>query len=592
MRQPNLPSGSWRASALLLLALAPGAFAQGEPKVSAQLSSGVLRLGETAYVTVTVENAAEARIAEIPAVEGLELGQPGRPRSQDFTQWINGRVYRQVSLSWGVPLRGKEAGDYEIPPFVVEVAGKRLETARLRVQVVVDLRGEDLGFLEIQPQTRRVIEGQPFTVELTFGWNATTQIDYADLALPWWSTLPGALELEESAPPPDATLLKGVTVNREVEVVCRQLEPVIREGREFSALKLTKTYLPSRAGKLEFPTSTLEFGELGRSRSIFDSRPVKRESYFVRAEPFELEVVPLPTEGQPLDFSGAVGTFSARASADTRDVVVGDSIKLTVEWTGRGNLEFFRAPDLARSDAFRGFRVYGSTEEKGFERRKVTYDIAPQSTDVVEIPPVSLSMFDPEGLSYGAIATEPIPIRVRPLEKAAGLAEEGVERFEQDVRDLDTRPLGAGSGALALVPGDRFVLGALLAVPPLALLARAAIRRRIGDRSAPIESARRRARRTLARSLASADSARAELEAFHAYLAARTRESERAWASRDFAHWSRTDARAGRLPPETRKKAEALLTRLEGAVYGGAGDGQVGREALVALADELERVGL
>ena len=55
-----------RACALLLLALAPAASAQGEPKVSAQLSSGVLRLGETAYVNVTVENAADARIVQVP----------------------------------------------------------------------------------------------------------------------------------------------------------------------------------------------------------------------------------------------------------------------------------------------------------------------------------------------------------------------------------------------------------------------------------------------------------------------------------------------------------------------------------------------
>jgi hypothetical protein len=142
------------------------------------------------------------------------------------------------------------------------------------------------------------------------------------------------------------------------------------------------------------------------------------------------------------------------------------------------------------------------------------------------------------------------------------------------------------------VPGDGFVLGALVLVPPLALLARAAVRRRIGDRSAPLERARRRARKTLARSLAPASTAREELEAFHAYLAARTRESEQAWTGRDFARWCRTDERARRLSPEIRERAGALLARLEAAVYGGTSDGAVEREALVALADELEGAGL
>ena len=73
--------------------------------------------------------------------------------------------------------------------------------------------------------------------------------------------------------------------------------------------------------------------------------------------------------------SGAVGVLSVRASADTRDVVVGDSIKLTVDWTGDGNLEFFEAPDLGLFDAFRGFQVYGSAEEKSLDRRRVVYDL-------------------------------------------------------------------------------------------------------------------------------------------------------------------------------------------------------------------------
>ena len=72
-------------------------------------------------------------------------------------------------------------------------------------------------------------------------------------------------------------------------------------------------------------------------------------------------MIPLPEQGRPLDFSGAVGTFHASARADRTDVDVGDSIKLSVEWTGDGNLEFFAPPELDRLDAFAGFRVFGKT---------------------------------------------------------------------------------------------------------------------------------------------------------------------------------------------------------------------------------------
>ena len=42
---------------------------------------------------------------------------------------------------------------------------------------------------------------QPFTLELTFGWDdgLRQRINWANLSLPWWGQLPGALE--NAAPP-------------------------------------------------------------------------------------------------------------------------------------------------------------------------------------------------------------------------------------------------------------------------------------------------------------------------------------------------------------------------------------------------------
>lgn len=578
----------WTAVLALMGALAVPARARQEGvQVYARLSAGVLRLGDTGTVTVTVENAEDARIVEVPRVERLALGNPDRPRTQDFTEWVNGRVYRKFSLVWRVPVRPEEAGDFEIPPFVVEAAGKTFRTQPLHLTVVVDLRGEDLGFLEVKPSSTRVVEGQPFTVELLFGWDSSTEVTFAELSLPWWNALPGLLELEQPPPPPDAQQVTGIVVNRETQVAAEQLEPRARSGRSFHALRLTRHYLPTRSGSLEFPTSFFEFGR-SRSFSIFETRPSRRESYFVQAQPFTLEVVALPSAGQPLDFSGAVGRLTVRTSTDSRDVKLGDSIKLAVEWSGQGNLEFFRAPDPAALDSFRGFRVYGSTEEKSFERRKVTYDLSPLSTDVREIPALPLTVFDPEAGRYETVATDPIPIRVRPLEKASALGDEEGPRFERDIADIDARPLSRAREPFSSVPGDAFVLGALVGVPVLGLAARTVLRRRAGDPAAPLERRRRRARRELERALARADGAQEELAAFLAYLAARTRESPQAWSGRDLARWSASDGVA--LEDGAREQGAALLERLEEAVYGGGAP--AGREAILATAALLERSGL
>lgn len=562
------------------LALSPLALPQG-PRVSARLSAGVVRMGDTAAIAINVDDAGDARIVSIPSVEGLELGNPGRPSRRSYTSIVNGRVTSQVSLSWQISVRPTAEGDYEIPGIEVEVEGKRLSTQPLHLTAVVDLEGEDLGYLDVRPASKRVIEGQPFSVEILFGWDpAVQQVNFAYLNLPWWDALPGAIELDTPQPKDG---VKGILVNREFEVVAEQGESRRQNGRTMHTLRLVRTYLPTRSGPLEFPTSFFEFGQV-QSSGFFDARPARRSSHFVQAPAFSIDVVPLPTEGQPLDFSGAVGNLAVRASADSRDVRVGDSIKLTVQWTGDGNLQYFQPPDPAAQDAFRGFRVYGSTEEKAFDRRTVVYDLAPLSTELTAIPSLSLSVFDPEAGRYATLATDPISIRVRPLERTSDL--EDVEKeFERDIADIDARPLSGRAprdhGAL-----DRFLAGSLVLVPLVGLVLRAGVRRRTGDPDAPLERRRRRARKVLARALQDASGPGQQRAAFLEYLGARTREPATAWEGRDPAR----DGSAPQLPDAHRAGTAELLARLDSAVWGGAP--AVPGDELLAAARALEGEGL
>ncbi|HEX6885564.1 MAG TPA: BatD family protein [Planctomycetota bacterium] len=568
---------------LLLLALLPGRAAagpQGGPKLSARLAAGVVRLGDTGAVNLTVEDGRDARILAVPEVAGLRFGRPSEPRLRQSTSYINGRLSSESTLTIVLPFRAEAEGDHEIPPIALEIDGRRQETRALRVTVVRDITGADFGYVEVRPTAQRVVEGQPFTVEIRFGWLASEQVNFAELNLPWWDSLPGAIELAERTIPQESRV-DGILVNGRLQVAAEQLDPAERKGRSFLTLRLTKTFLPTRSGPLEFPTSFFEFGV--RRQGLFDAR---RDSHFVEAAPFAVEVVELPSEGQPLDFSGAVGTLAARASADLRDVRAGDSIKLTVEWTGQGNLEFFRAPDPGALDAFRGFRAYGSTEEKRPERRTVVYDLAPLSSEVEAIPSLPLAVYDPVAARYVTVATEPIPIRVRPLERAAALGDDE-RRFERDIADIDARapaPARTGGG-----PGqDRFLATALVVVPLLGLLARAHVRRRGGDPGAPLERRRRRAARALGRALQGAADPAAAQAAWLEFLAARTREPAAAWNGRDFARWAAEHAPG--LEGELARAAGAAQADLEAAVWGGAPAPE--RARLVELGRRLAEAGL
>ena len=585
-------SGTLRGLVALAAALALATVLsaqQRDVRVAAQLSSGVLRFGDFGRLAIVVENADRAGIVALPEVEGLAFGDPTGPARQSFSRFSNGRYSSTTTFTWTVDVRPLEPGDYEIPPVRVSVDGQEMSTRPLSLRVVRDLEGADLGFLEVHTAPAHVVEGQPFSVELRFGWEEGLEVNFANLVLPWWGELPGTLDLGDRGLPPDANAVQGVSINDRIQVVVEQLPPTQHQGRSLLTMRLVKSFVPTRSGALEFPTSFLEFGKSIRSGGFFATSRRKTESYYVEAPALVLEVAKLPEEGQPFDYSGAVGALEARARVDTRDVAVGDSLKLVVDWTGDGNLEFFTPPDPGRLDAFRGFRVYGMTEEKSFDRRRVTYDIAPVDPDVTEIPPVPLSVFDPEEGRYVEVETEPIPIRVRALEGAVDLGSGQRRTFEDDILDIDARPLTETDSGVR-VPGDGALAAGLVAVPLVWLSLRIGARR-AGDPASPLERRRRRARRTLARDLGRAADAKAELDLFQRFLAARTREPDEAWSGREAL--AGLDGRADvleKLGPDGRAAFVDVRARLERAVFGSGP--RVPQQEISALADRLTRAGL
>ncbi|MEM7308185.1 MAG: BatD family protein [Planctomycetota bacterium] len=575
---------------------APRAPQAGEVRVTAALSSGVLKLGDRTSIVVVIESEGQIPeanpLGDLPEVDGLKLGPPSGPSRTRYEQRFGRRSTITVTDQWIIPVRPLRAGEFEIPPFRIRAGGKTYESRSLVLKAVEDMTGQELGLLEVSASSSTVVEGLPFSIEVRFGWDeGLRDVNFADLSLGFWNGLPGVIELDREFPAPGAKRIEGgVTINGGEGVVVEEMPAVELRGRRFRQLRLVRSFVPTRAGRIDFSETFLNFGRAEEGGSFFNRRLEKVKDYYVRAPRFYVEVEPLPEEGQPYDFTGAVGSIAAKASVDARDVDVGDSIKLTVEWSGSGNLEFFDAPDPARMEAFEGFRVYGRTEEKSFERRTTVYDLAPMSDEVGEIPPVPLRVYDSERGEYITIATEAIPIRVRPLATAVELDAEGDddEGLARDLHDIDTRALGSG-GTGRRAPGPRAVTAVVFGVPILWVLLRTWARRR-GDPSAPLERRRRGARRKLARALGQAGTPEEELRALHAFLAERTREPDHAWVGRDLEQAERRNGTSGSAPGDL-GELRTLLERLEAAVWTGRGE-RVGRDEVLAVADRLMGAGL
>jgi hypothetical protein len=574
---------AWFALVVWILCGVAWGAPQVQPQVNARLETGVLKLGERTRLVVTLEGAASGELVELPEVPGLRFVGVQGPSVQTYTAIINGRRTVEQSLTWAVLVEGLEEGDFEVPGVVVETGGRRLSTAPQPLTVQADLLGEELGFIELRGLTERAVEGLPIEVELRFGWDRaiSSETNYANLSLPWWDNVDGALL--EALDVRGARRAVDVQLNRRQLLTVGEVDDTERDGRVFRTFSISIELVPTRSGTLSLPTSFLQFGT---ARSNFFGQESLLRSYFARAPAVELRAEPLPEDGQPTDFGRAVGTFDVRATADTRDVVAGDSIKLTVEWTGRGNFDYFEPPDPSRQPGYEGFRYFGLTEEKLPGRRRVTYDLAPLDERVTELPALELPYFDVERWEYRRLGTRPIPIRVRPLEGEGALSER--ERFAEDLRDIRTAVVAPG-GARSSAPSLEALLGASAGI----LLGWAALRTvvRAGGRdpASELERRRRRALRRFERELRTSLDPETDLRAFAGFVAARAGEETEAWIGRDVREaFGPRSSRA--LPPDSLELLERTQRELEAAVFG---DGErVARAELSQVAKDLLEEGL
>lgn len=133
-----------------------------------------------------------------------------------------------------------------------------------------------------------------------------------------------------------------------------------------------------------------------------------------------VEVLPLPEEGRPQGFGGAVGQFSIKLDTDKNSVPANTPINLTITVEGKGN---FQAIDAFRLPLPPDFELYESAASsrgsnpigmrRSLESRKTfQYVVIPRKAGSFQIPPISWSFFDPEKKEYRSIQTAPLEIQV------------------------------------------------------------------------------------------------------------------------------------------------------------------------------------
>jgi hypothetical protein len=358
--------------------------------IQASLDATLIFANEQATLTLVIENARPA-VAPRPApVPGLQF----RALRESYVErTINGQ--RSTSLTYPYSVQATQPGNYTIPPVRIRIAGQEFASAALRLKVlpaeVIDPQQQSAFLRLVVPRTNLFV-GEILPIEIRL---------YAR-----HGSLRDIPQLQQ----------EGLTLGRLNQHPVRKS---ILAGLEYSLVAFESYISPARSGRLTLGPAQLPMNlPVPGGASDFFGRPREFQQVLLPSQSVALNVAPLPSEGRPADFNGAVGDYSFSVRVSTNVVTVGDPITLNIQIAGHGLIEPLQLPSL---DHWTEFRVYPpvtrvSTSDPFGVQGVKTFDqvVIPKSHQIQLIPPLSFSFFHPESRSYRTLEHPATPITVQP----------------------------------------------------------------------------------------------------------------------------------------------------------------------------------
>ncbi|GEM_PF-1342647 len=408
-------------------------------KVTARVDRTTVELYERLALEVIVEGPARS----LPAPAGLQLEGlkiVGGPQSSTQVQMANGAWSSRLSYTY--QLRAEKEGSWTIGPIPITFQGRTYQSNSITIQVkkpeappaqsgidsdsnVPNDRQSDL-FVWATVSNPEPFVGQP--IEITYElFTRIKVVNFEPERIPEFSGF-----VVEDVELPERPVVTNRTLN----------------GKEYATAVVHRAILyPTTAGDLTLEPFAVKFAVEVRGRDPFDDffqspfGPPGRSSLFSQhqqeirqSNSISLHVRPLPVEGKPESFSGAVGEFELKASAGKTTVQVGEAIVVEATLTGQHGLKLLSIPPAASITQFKTYEpkagdVVPNPARPGWSMRTVEYIYVPFEQGQFEIPGIEFSYFDPNSSSYKTLRSDPIAVFINP-----GPSGEGIPVMARDQR--------------------------------------------------------------------------------------------------------------------------------------------------------------
>ena len=464
------------ARSIVILLVALIAHAASAAEVSFTVTPRETTVGGSVMMRITVTNGDDISAVSLKSTPEVELEEvPGR-QSMKSSQWINGRLTSESKVTLSVMVTPLVAGTVSVPPVTITVDGVDHSSPIIPIAVGKSDIAEVLQVL-VTSSRPTVYVGEPLDLVLRIAIRPYRSDEFgvtlseADM----WNLV----DADRSS--------WGIFSQSMREMSQRGQRPAGREellrGAAWYVYDIPARIWPTRSGLPDAGDIRLHWrypSALTAQRGFFGGRELaiaSTRSISAAATVEGVEVLPLPEEGRPPSFTGAVGNFAVKASARPLQVAVGDPITLTVDITdlsGNADMDAIQPPNLGPGAMGGDFRIPSAplAGTVNGDTKTFTQTVRPTRTGIESIPPIEFSWFDPVLRDYRSSQTPPIAISVAPAELLATDSVVGAPKSTVPREALTQVAGGIGANVAAspaLVADRGALMPAMLAIPLLAL---------------------------------------------------------------------------------------------------------------------------
>ncbi len=390
------------------------------------------------HFTLTVEGTNSADF-NLPEIDGLMIMRRGQSSKSVFS--FNGQS--SESIVYNFVVQANAPGDYEIPAIIVFADKDSFTTEPIRFSVTAPavknqgtaVSGGSTDPIETSQEafmTLDLPDGAHYTgqvIPVTINAYFPQPIRISEIGYPELTGEGVVLPQLDEDPRKKMVQSGGVTYT----VLSWKSElSLIKDGNHDIQLEMEAIQLVEQKRR-----STSPFG----GNSIFGNDPffnnffgnLRKKRLKITSNPIQLNVLSLPREGRPGNFSGSVGEFSLVTDVTPKRAEIGEPLTLNMVIEGTGNIDGVEPPTFPDTQHWKSYNPTQQTAKDGRGKGKKTFEqaIVATSDTVRHIPALSFSYFSPEQRDYVTVKSEPISITITSAQNNPDIPEAKSELTEK-----------------------------------------------------------------------------------------------------------------------------------------------------------------